>query len=68
METISMPAPMERRVSLSPELERRRIISVQQAAEIKNLSEDTFKRHYPHLIKKLSPRRIGCELGEVLDA
>jgi hypothetical protein len=62
-----MPAPT-RRVSLSPELERRRIISVQQAAEIKGISHDTFKRCYSHLIKKLSPRRNGCELGEVLDA
>jgi hypothetical protein len=41
---------------------------VSQAAEFNGISEDTFKRHYPHLIRKLSPRRNGVRLRDVLDA
>jgi hypothetical protein len=62
-----MPPPDAiRRFELSPEQERRRRISVKQAAEIKNLSEDTFKRYYGHLIRKESPRRSTVMLGDVL--
>jgi hypothetical protein len=46
---------------------RRRKISVKKAAELNDLSVDTFKRNYPHLIKKVSPRREAVELGDVLD-
>jgi hypothetical protein len=55
------------RCGLPADLERKRIISVPEAAEIKNVSADTFKRHYAHLIKKLSPRRRGVMLGDVID-
>ena len=55
-------------LNLPPELWRKRNISVPQAAEFKGVSEDTFRRHYSHLIKKVSPRRDVCELGAVLDA
>jgi hypothetical protein len=65
MEIISCPRT---RITGCRSRRRRRIISVPQAAEIKGVSPDTFKRHYSHLIKKLSPRRNGCELGEVIDA
>jgi hypothetical protein len=60
------PAPI-RKVQLSPEQERRRGISVEQAAEIKGISPDTFRRHYGHLIEKASPRRDIVRLGSVLD-
>jgi hypothetical protein len=62
-----MPAPTDNRFQLSPDQERRRIIPVQQAAEIRGISTDTFKRHYGHLIRKLSPRRNGVMLGDVLE-
>jgi hypothetical protein len=52
---------------LSPEQERRRRISVRQAAELKNISEDTFRRHYRNLIRQESPRRQSVALGDVLD-
>jgi hypothetical protein len=55
-------------LNLPLELWRKRRISVPQSAELKGISEDTFRRHYPHLIKKVSPRRDTCELGAVLDA
>jgi hypothetical protein len=44
----------------------RRKISVGEAAELNDVSEDTFRRHYPHLIKKISPRRDAVELGDAL--
>jgi hypothetical protein len=62
-----MPAPTNNRVTLAPELERRRLIPVPQAAELKNVSEDTFRRHYSHLIKQVSPRRQAVMLGDVTD-
>ena len=48
-------------------LERRRKISVKKAAELNDVSEDTFRRNFPHLIKKISPRRDAVELGDALD-
>ena len=63
-----MPTPTNNRTQLPLDLERRRFISVPLAAEFVGISEDTFKRHYPHLIRKLSPRRNGVRLGDVLDA
>jgi hypothetical protein len=53
---------------LTPDNERRRKISVEHAAYLKNLSLSTFKRRYPHLIEMVSDRRQACELGKVLDA
>jgi hypothetical protein len=44
----------------------RRKISVKKAAELNNVSEDTFRRVYGHLIKQLSPRRQGVELIDAL--
>ena len=44
----------------------RRKISVKEAADLNNLSEDTFRRHYRHLIKDVSERRQAVELGDAL--
>jgi hypothetical protein len=49
-------------------LDLERHISVKQAAEIKGVSQDTFKRHYPHLIRKASPRRNTVKLRDLLQA
>jgi hypothetical protein len=54
------------RVPLSPEIEMRRVLPLEQATEITNLSRDTLKRQFPHLILKLSPRRSGMRLGDAL--
>jgi hypothetical protein len=62
-----MPAPSNKRVELSPELERHKRISVPQAAELRNISADTFRRRYRHLIRQESPRRQTVKLGDVLD-
>jgi hypothetical protein len=47
------------------ELERR--ISVPEAAKLKGVSPDTFKRHYGHLIDKTSPRRNTVKLRKLLE-
>ena len=39
---------------------------VKKAAELNDVSEDTFRRRYPHLIRKVSPRRDAVELGDAL--
>jgi hypothetical protein len=62
-----MPSPTDCRVVLTPEHERRRLLTIQQAAEFLALSEDTFRRQYSHMIKTISPRRRGVALGDVLD-
>ena len=43
-------------------LELERHVSVPEAAKYKNISPDTFKRHYAHLIRQISPRRNAVKL------
>ena len=62
-----MPTPAYRQIGLSPALEKKQRISVRQAAELKNISEDTFRRHYRHLIKQELPGRQSVVLGDVLE-
>jgi hypothetical protein len=49
-------------------LELERHVSPRDAAEIKGISEDTFRRHYGHIIEKMSPRRDGVKLRKLLTA
>jgi hypothetical protein len=44
----------------------KRKIPVKEAAALNDMSEDSFRRHYSHLIKKVSPRRNAVELGDAL--
>ena len=44
----------------------RKKIRVKEAAALNDVSEDTFRRRYPHLIKKISTRRDAVELGDAL--
>jgi hypothetical protein len=62
-----MPAPTSYRIELSPEQEQKRRISVKQAAELKGISEDSFRRHFSHLIDQTTPRRQTVRLGDVLE-
>ena len=41
-------------------------VSVPEAAEYLNLSEDSFRRHYQHIIRKVSPRRDAVKLRDLL--
>jgi hypothetical protein len=52
---------------LPPELERHRMVSVPLAAQLMGISEDTFERHYAHLIRQVSPRRKAVRVGDVID-
>jgi hypothetical protein len=56
-----------RRIELSPDQQRQRRISVAQAAELKNISEPTFRKHFGHLIERTTPGRHTVKLGDVLD-
>ena len=52
-----------------PELTARELemhVSVPEAAEIKGISVDTFKRRLKHLIRKASPRRDVVKLRDLL--
>ena len=42
--------------------------SPKEAAAIKNISEDSFRRHYRHIIEKVSSRRDGVKLRRLLTA
>jgi hypothetical protein len=50
---------------LSP-LERHQKIAVREAAALNDLSEASFRRHYAHLIRKITPRRDAVELGDAI--
>ena len=52
--------------ALSP-LELKRKITTKQAADLNGVSEDTFKRHFRHLIRKIGPRRNAVELGDAIN-
>jgi DNA-binding CsgD family transcriptional regulator len=47
-------------------LELEKHVSVPEAARILGISRDTFKRHYRHLIRKISPRRTVVKLRDLL--
>ena len=36
------------------------------AAQLNAISEETFRRNHPHLIRKVSSRRDAVELGDAL--
>jgi hypothetical protein len=48
-------------------IERHRRIPLREAARLAGLSEWVFKRHYKHLIHKISTRRVAVKLGDALD-
>jgi hypothetical protein len=50
---------------LSP-TERKRKISVAEAAEFNDVHEDTFRRNFPHLIRRIGKRRQAVELGDAI--
>jgi hypothetical protein len=54
------------RPKLSPALELERIISLQEAEKISDLSPDSWKRHHADKLVRLSPRRLGVRLRDAL--
>jgi hypothetical protein len=61
-----VPRPRKAAHKLSPELARHRKISVQSASGVLDIHEDTFRKHYGHLIVKVGPRLERVELEDVL--
>jgi hypothetical protein len=51
---------------LSPSLELERLITIEKASEIVGISDDSFRRHYGHLIRRITPRRIGVRVRDLL--
>jgi hypothetical protein len=49
-----------------PGLELERMLTLDETAELSGLSTDTLRRRYAHLIRRLSPRRVGMKLRDVL--
>jgi hypothetical protein len=47
-------------------IELNRMLPLEKVAELTSLSVDSIKRHYPHLIRHLSPRRQAIRLGDAL--
>ena len=52
--------------ALTP-LERHQKISVEKAAALNDVCEKTFRKNYPHLIRKVGRRRDTVELGDAID-
>jgi hypothetical protein len=48
-------------------LELERHIPVAEAASIKGVSVDTFKRKYGHLIRRVSTRRVAVKVRDLLE-
>jgi hypothetical protein len=42
-----------------------RVLTKHEVEFLTSMGFETFRRHYPHLIVELSPRRIGVRAGEV---
>lgn len=42
-------------------------IPVREAAALNDLSEASFRRHYGHLIRRITPRRDAVELGDAIN-
>ena len=59
------PAPFWARGPPST-LELERMLTLGEVAEFTGLSEDGIRRHYAHLIRRLSPRRVGMKLRDAL--
>jgi hypothetical protein len=62
-----MSSPTDNFVTLTPALERKRIVRLAQAAKLRNESEDSVKRHLKGKEVQLGPRAIGYRLENVLE-
>lgn len=47
-------------------LELEKIVSLNEAATLAGISVDGLRRHHGHLIRRLSPRRVGVKLRDAL--
>ena len=47
-------------------IELERHIPVPEAARLKGISEDSYRRHYAHLIRQVSPHRQAVKLKDAI--
>jgi hypothetical protein len=59
--------PQSKDEALDWRLELERRVPVSEAARMKGISEDTFRRRYSHLIDQVSDRRQAVKLKHVID-
>lgn len=52
--------------SLPQAIQLERILTLKQAAEMTNMSVQTWRKEYSHLIVRLTKRKIGVKLKDVL--
>jgi hypothetical protein len=48
-------------------IELERCVSLAEAARIKGISADTFRRRYGHTIRRISVRRIGVKVRDLME-
>jgi hypothetical protein len=63
---MNMARPSKPTIPLPEAVALRRKISVQEAAAMVGVHEDTFRRHFSHLIKRIGPRLDRVTLGDAL--
>jgi len=61
-----MARPRKADIPLPEAVALRRKISVQEASNLVGVHEDTFRRHYAHLIHRVGPRLDRVTLGDAL--
>jgi len=61
-----MARPRKVNIPLPEAVALRRKISVQEAAAMVGVHEDTFRKYYPHLIKRVGPRLSRVVLADAL--
>jgi hypothetical protein len=47
-------------------IELRKILTLEQVAELTTLSADSLRRHHADKIRRLGPRRLGMRLADAL--
>jgi hypothetical protein len=67
-----MPAPRSQTTAAEERdrpltaLELERIVPLDEVTRLTSLSADGLRRHHSHLIRQLSPRRVGMKLRDAL--
>jgi predicted transcriptional regulator of viral defense system len=62
-----MPQPTTRwHASATNAIALEKILTLDEVAELAGISKDSIRRHYSHLIRRLSPRRVGIKVRDAL--
>jgi hypothetical protein len=58
--------PMTTDIHALPLVERLRIVSLQEAARLAGVSEESLRRNHKEKLIRLGPRRVGMRQGDAL--